>query len=145
MPLTLEPAFTLTVDLAEPRVIGRTHAGLRRVIPIAGGTITGPKLTGVVLPGGADWNVVRPDGAVHVWARYEIQTPDGTIISVLNEGLGTVTDPATMLLPTRPTFEVPETGPAWLGTGFFLGELRPVSPVQVQIAVHEVKAFAGTP
>ena len=70
MTLSLSYAFTITADLAEPRVVGLTPAGHRRVIAITGGQVDGPALTGEVLPGGADWSVVRPDGAVHVWARY---------------------------------------------------------------------------
>ena len=146
MSLSLEPAFTLTVALGEPRAVGRTHAGLRRVIPITGGTVEGPLLTGSVLPGGADWNVVRPDGAVHVWARYEISTADGYVMSVLNEGLGTATGrtaaglPLGWSCPTRPQFEVPEGGPTWLATGFFVGELLPPSGADVAtIEVHRVR------
>jgi len=139
MSLTLEPAFTLTVDLAEAREVGRTHAGFRRVIPIVGGTVAGPSLTGEVLPGGADWNVVRSDGAVHVWARYEIRTSDGFVVSVVNEGLGTFRPDGPPAMATRPVFEVPEGGPAWLATGFFLGELRPLSPERVQIEVSQVR------
>lgn len=141
MPLTIEPAFTLTVDIGEARVLGRTHAGLRRVIPISGGTVIGPKLTGEILPGGADWNVVRPDGAVHVWARYEIQTNEGAIISVVNEGIAAFNEQSARsgaVMLTRPLFEVPENGPTWLATSFFIGELRPVSAAQVRIDVRQV-------
>ncbi|SNY61335.1 DUF3237 family protein [Paractinoplanes atraurantiacus] len=135
MTLALQPAFTLTVDLAEPREVGRTLAGHRRVIPILGGTVTGPALTGEVLPGGADWNLVRPDGAIHVWARYELRTTEGFVVSVTNEGLGEPGKP----IPTRPVFEVPTAGPAWLSVGFFLGELRLGDhPGQVRIAVSQV-------
>ncbi|MFC5747944.1 DUF3237 family protein [Actinomadura rugatobispora] len=143
MALTLEPAFTLTVEVGEPREVGRTHAGYRRVIPILGGSVDGPALTGTVLPGGADWNVVRPDGAVHVWARYEIRSADGAVISVINEGLGYFDTPAGgVSMPTRPVFEVPEGGPTWLATGFFLGELRVGSEAgQVSIEVSRVLAI----
>ena len=141
MALTLEPAFTLTVDCAEPREVGKTHAGLRRVVPILGGTVSGPALTGEVLPCGADWNVVRPDGAVHVWARYEIRSAEGAVISVINEGLGFFDATTTVFsMPTRPVFEVPEGGPTWLATGFFLGELRlDGDPGQVIIEVSRVR------
>ncbi|MEV6347630.1 DUF3237 domain-containing protein [Actinoplanes sp. NPDC051851] len=143
MSLSLEPAFTLTVDLAEAREVGKTHAGFRRVIPITGGTVSGPLLTGEVLPGGADWNVVRPDGAIHVWARYEIRTSDGAVVSIVNEGLGFFSQEeraSSPSMPTRPVFEVPEGGPMWLATGFFLGELRPLSPARVEIEVSRVRA-----
>lgn len=97
---SLDYAFTLHVDLAPPQDLGITHAGKRRFIPITGGTFSGPKLSGTVLPGGGDWNVIRPDGVVHVFAKYTIRLtdtqrgPDGdnkekeTLISVTNEGYG---------------------------------------------------------
>ncbi|MEU8817499.1 DUF3237 domain-containing protein [Actinoplanes sp. NPDC048796] len=135
MTLTLKPAFTLTVDLAEPRDVGQVPTGHRRVIPILGGTVTGPTLTGEILPGGADWNLVRPDGAIHVWARYELRTAEGAVVSVINEGLGRPGEP----IPTRPVFEVPSPGPTWLAASFFLGELRLSDrPGRVHIAVSQV-------
>lgn len=145
MTLTLRHSFTLTVECDAPLEFGTTHVGRRRVIPITGGTVTGPDLTGVVLPGGADWNVRRPDGAIHIWARYQLRTADGHLISVINEGLGAVVtdadgNPTGWSCPTRPTFEVAEGGPTWLDTASFLGELIPPSTADgpVTIEVHRV-------
>lgn len=93
-PPRLEYAFTLHVDLAPPQDFGTTHAGKRRFIPITGGTFSGPRLNGTVLPGGGDWNAMRPDGVIHVFAKYTIRVdpPDNsgkeTLISVTNEGYG---------------------------------------------------------
>ncbi|MDT0300858.1 DUF3237 family protein [Streptomonospora wellingtoniae] len=141
MALALEHAFTVTVELGEVREVGLTPAGYRRVIPIVGGSVRGPALAGEVLPGGADWNLVRPDGGVHVWARYEIRTAEGAVISVVNEGLGN-SGAGARSCATRPVFEAPEGGPVWLNTAFFVGELRlptaPGGPVGVE--VHRVLA-----
>lgn len=92
-PPSLEYAFTLDVDLSPPQEFGITNAGQRRFVPITGGTFSGPKLSGTILPGGGDWNVFRPDGVVHVYAKYTIQVTDEstqqkTLISVTNEGYG---------------------------------------------------------
>lgn len=101
-PPGLEYAFTLHIDLGPPQDFGITHAGKRRFIPITGGTVVGPTLNGTVLPGGGDWNVIRPDGVVHVSAKYTLRvTTNGnpkkegegegegeTLISVTNEGFG---------------------------------------------------------
>jgi Protein of unknown function (DUF3237) len=100
-----------------------------------------------VLPGGADWNVIRPDGAVHVWARYEIRTADGVVVPVVNEGLGDIAamgGPAGAAMPTRPVFEVPEGGPMWLATGFFLGELR-VGDVAGRVRIEVSRVLAARP
>lgn len=144
MTLALEHVFTITAELAEPREVGRTPAGCRRVIGITGGTVDGPALRGEVLPGGADWNVVRPDGAVHVWARYELRSTAGAVVSVVNEGLAAPPDeggtPATWWCPTGPVFEVGDPDLAWLNTGFFLGELCVGGEHRVTIGVHRVLA-----
>ena len=56
---------------------GRTPYGERRIIDILGGTVSGPKLKGRILPGGADWQIIRADGAADIQARYTIETETG--------------------------------------------------------------------
>ena len=58
-----------------------------RVIPIVGGTFEGPRFSGVILPGGADWQSVRvTDGVARLDARYTLRHDDGTLVTVLNRG-----------------------------------------------------------
>src|SRR5579862_9439473 len=47
---------------------GATNEGHRRVIPITGGTVRGPRINGTLLNGGADWNLTRNDGGGSVEA-----------------------------------------------------------------------------
>jgi Protein of unknown function (DUF3237) len=150
---TLQFAFRLDVELRPAVEVGPTYAGMRRVIPITGGRFEGPRLQGRILPGGADWNVVRPDGITHLWARYELETDDGVVISVINDGLGRVS-PETMArifsgnaaeMPdwytrTSPRFEVASPKYRWLNESIFVGDLHPPkeSPWKVSIDVYEV-------
>ena len=67
--------------------VGESKRGTRRVIPITGGTFSGPKITGEVLPGGEDWQLVRPDGDTELNARYLLKTNDGILIRVENKAL----------------------------------------------------------
>lgn len=83
-PPRLEFLATVAVDVAEPVEVGRTHRGLRRVIPIAGGTVTGPRLKGRILPGGADFQLIQTDTASDLDARYVIETDDGDRLYVMN-------------------------------------------------------------
>ena len=78
-----------TVELARPLWdLGRTTGlGRRRIVPITGGRFEGPELRGRVMPGGADRQLVRRDGAVNLDATYELQTDDGVVISVRNRVL----------------------------------------------------------
>ncbi|MFJ4046255.1 DUF3237 domain-containing protein [Microbacterium sp. NPDC089987] len=87
---TLTPAFDVTVDLGAPEVHGTTSAGLRRVVPILGGRITGA-VEADLLPGGADWQVVRPDGTIEVDARYTARTAEGELLLLHASGLRTGT------------------------------------------------------
>lgn len=152
MTVGLRPAFVLHVEIAPARMLGATWAGVRRVIPITGGRFEGERLRGRVLPGGADWNAVRPDGVMHAWARYELETEDGALISVINDGLMRVTPEQVALLEsgraaeirswyarTSPRFETAAPQYRWLNESVFVGDLRPPTSLsQVVIDVHEV-------
>jgi hypothetical protein len=85
-PLVTEFAFTATVQVGEPLTVDRTPDGVRRYIPIVGGTVSGPLLNGIVLAVGGDSQMIRSDGLVIVEARYMISTDDGILISVTNRG-----------------------------------------------------------
>lgn len=80
-------AFEIEVEVGDPLDFGQTQAGYRRVIPIAGGLVSGPKLRGRVVPGGADWQILRPDGTGDLDARYTIQSEGGELIYVVNRGI----------------------------------------------------------
>lgn len=150
--IELRKAFRLDVCLAPPLEVKETPLGYRRVIPITGGTFKGERLEGTILPGGADWNVVRPDGIVHLWARYTLQTNDGVLISILNEGFqrgpadtmakilaGEAIDPSDWYSRTTPRFEVADEKYRWLNETVFIGDLLPPTRADaVSIEVYEV-------
>ncbi len=79
--------FTLTLQVAGMQPIGATPAGDRRVGLVAGGRFTGPRLSGTVLAGGADWILLRPDGATTLDVRLVLQTDDGATIGMTYRGL----------------------------------------------------------
>ena len=80
IPLRSELLFTLTGRVLPAQEIGTSSLGQRRIIPIEGGEFEGPKLRGTVLPGGADWMLVRPDGVAQINVRMTLQTDDGDLI-----------------------------------------------------------------
>ena len=81
----LEFVFELKVAVADPIRVGRTDSEDLNVTPILGGTIEGPRLTGRVLPVGADWWVTRA-ATTQLDARYLIEADDGAAIDVVNRG-----------------------------------------------------------
>jgi len=131
-PLSL--ALRLRVLIGAPQELGMVDGVRKRVIPITGGSVTGPRLTGKVLPGGADWQSIRADGTADILARYSLEASDGAIISVINPGYrhgpapvlariaaGDIVDPALYYFRTTPRFEVTADSPhAWLGRTVFL-------------------------
>src|SRR5688572_28675798 len=84
--LSEKPIFTIHSPLGDIQKLGMTPYGERRIINILGGTVDGPRLKGKVLPGGADWQIVRADGVVHLTARYTLESDAGAKILVNAEG-----------------------------------------------------------
>lgn len=146
-----EKLFTLNVELAPMLDIGMGPNGYRRVIPITGGRFEG-RISGDILPGGADWNLVRPDGTVHLWARYTLRTDEGALIMITNEGFqpgdpemmdlilsGKPFDTAQWYARTRPVFETAAPDITWINSRVFVGDLlAPSGPGAVAIDIHEV-------
>jgi hypothetical protein len=142
--VSVEPRLVLlyrsTFDVATPIVIGGTPIGLKQIIPITGGRFEGPKLSGEVLPFGADWQLVRQDGVVELEARYVLKTGDGALISVRNLGIvhaapellagmarGQFPPPDRYYFRTSPIFETSHAGYQWLQQRICVatGEARP--------------------
>ncbi len=87
----LRSAVRLHVLVDDALEVGAITMGVRRVIPIAGGTWTavgpdGAELSGEVVPGGADWNTEIEEGLAHVEARYSLRCPDGSLVEISNRG-----------------------------------------------------------
>jgi hypothetical protein len=85
--LTLQFIFAAHVTVNPPLDLGDVGKGRRRVVPITGGDFAGPQLRGTVLPGGADWQILRSDGVAELEARYTLRTDDGALILVRNHAL----------------------------------------------------------
>jgi hypothetical protein len=83
----LELIFAAQVSVGAPLDLGDVGKGSRRVVPITGGEFSGPDIRGTVVPGGADWQILRSDGVSELEARYTLQTDDGALIVVRNLAL----------------------------------------------------------
>lgn len=81
----LQPLLELEVEVGEVLSVGATPAGERRLIPITGGRFSG-RLSGRILPGGADWQLIRHDGVADIAARYVLETDKSARIEVRSEG-----------------------------------------------------------
>ena len=83
----LQFIFAAHVTVDPPLDLGDVGKGGRRVVAITGGDFAGSKLSGTVVPGGADWQILRSDGVAELEARYTLRTDDGALILVRNHAL----------------------------------------------------------
>lgn len=132
--------MTLVVKLKPKVVVGPSDVGIRQYIPIVGGYFKGEGIHGEVLPGGADWQLLRPDHAVDVDALYSIRTDDQQTIIVHNQGIATQLDNGSFYMRTRPQFQAPQGKYAWLNQREFVGTITPVANADaVVIRVYQVE------
>jgi NAD(P)-dependent dehydrogenase (short-subunit alcohol dehydrogenase family) len=84
----LTPVYRLEAELGPPLDLGDTAHGHRRIVPLTGGTFTGSRISGRLVPGGsANWQTVLPDGTALGDIRYTLQTDDGALLDVRSRGL----------------------------------------------------------
>lgn len=76
--------MTVQVAVGKPVDLGMVDGRQARMMPIVGGTVTGD-YQGVVLPGGADWQDIGPDGTIEIRARYVLQLDEG-LVEVRSDG-----------------------------------------------------------
>ncbi len=80
--------YRLEATLGQPLDLGDVSQGHRRIVPLTGGTFTGPELTGKLLPGAsADWQIVLPDGTALGDIRYTLETDRGDLLYVQSRGV----------------------------------------------------------
>ena len=143
-------AFDIRAEIAPPLDGGPGRGGHRRVIPITGGSVEGPRLTGRVVPGGADYELQRADGCSVVEAHYAIEATDGTPIYIRNKGLfvaapeviarvdaGEAVAPEDYYFRTAPVFDAPDGPHGWLSDRLFVADAR-FTPSVVTLRVFEV-------
>ncbi len=82
----LEFLMRIAAEVGELQTMGGGPLGERRVVAITGGTFEGPALKGEIVPGGADWQIVRADGVLDIDARYALRTEAGALIRVVSQG-----------------------------------------------------------
>jgi len=138
----LEFIFAAQVGVDAPLDLGDVGKGGRRIVPIAGGEFSGPNIRGEVLPGGADWQVIRTDGTAELEARYTLRTDDGALIYVRNLAYrhgppdvvaalaaGRPVDPANYYFRGATFFETSDARYAWMTKSIVVctGEREPAA------------------
>lgn len=144
---TLDFVCTLDVELSKPVNIGRGRTGVRRVIPIRGGRVDGPKISGRILDFGADWQTVLDGGLAELDARYAFETDDGALIEMKDFGFrhgpaevleqlaaGVAMPPESYYMRTAIRLETAHPDYAWINRTMFVGTgARREASVQIDI------------
>ena len=125
-----EHLFDIVIDLNPRLNIGAGPFGQRILFGAAGGSFDGPRLRGQVLPGGGDWALFRPDGAMALDVRLTLRTHDDALVHMTYGGRWITpsglradmadparryrVDPARYYFRTTPLFETGAGSYAWL-------------------------------
>jgi hypothetical protein len=120
----VEFVFEERVTVGEPIVLGDTALGHRQFIPITGGKIAGPKLTGEVMPGGWDFQLWHANGCGSLSADYFLRADDGTIIHILNESFDCNPKKDGERSFFRPRLEAPKGKYEWMTSSTFVATLE---------------------
>ena len=137
-------ALEALVEVGPPMEIGAGPHGVRRIVPILGGTFEGSGTKGRVLGGGADWQIIQADGFSELDSRYTLETDAGELIYVQNRGIrhaapdvmrkllaGEAVQPSQVYFVTTPAFETAAPALQWLTRSVFIGtgERQPLAVV----------------
>jgi len=137
MPPQLEHVTELVVDLSRPHEMGKGPAGTRRIIPIIGGTATGARINGTILPVGADWQTVTANGVAQLDARYAIETEDGAVIEVISQGIRHVPEGGETYMRTFIRLETGAPAYDWVNRALFVASGGKVGST-VRLSVYRV-------
>jgi hypothetical protein len=130
----LTRVYRLEATLGQPLDLGGRPQGHRRIVPLTGGTFTGPELRGKLLAGAsADWQTVLPDGTALGDIRYTLQTDAGDLLYVQSRGVrhgsaevlarlarGEDVDASEYMFRTSTEIETAAAGLDWLNKGVFV-------------------------
>jgi muconolactone delta-isomerase len=133
--------YRLEATLGDPLDLGDTGRGRRRIVPLTGGSFSGPALRGALLPGAsADWQTVLADETALADVRCTLQTDHGALMYVQSRGVrhgsaavltrlarGEEVDASEYTFRTATQIETAFPELAWLNKGVFIsvGGRRP--------------------
>ena len=130
----LTKVYRLEATLGQPMDVGTIAQGRRRIVPLTGGTFTGPELNGKLLPGAsADWQIIMADETALGDIRYTLQTDRGDLLYVQSRavrhgsaevlarlGRGENVDASEYTFRTATQIETAAADLDWLNRGVFV-------------------------
>jgi Protein of unknown function (DUF3237) len=130
----LTKILRLEASLGEALDVGNVAQGRRRIVPLTGGSFSGPKLNGTLVPeASADWQIVLPDGTALGDIRYTLRTDQGDLLIVRSQGVrqgradvlarlgrGEEVDASEYVFRTSTQFETASPDLDWMNKGVFI-------------------------
>jgi hypothetical protein len=136
---TAHLVMEITCDLAPTLSLGTSPIGERRMVPIVGGSFSGPDIHGVVLAGGADRQLVRQDGFKQLSATYELKTDDGAVISVSNHVLAPAQRAPGQAVFSNIDLVAPQGKYGWINDNVYVGTLDSLKPGRDAVLIRIYK------
>ena len=134
MSIKTKPLFVMRLNVLPLQIIGGSAGAFRRIGVVPGGTFVGDRLSGEVLDGGSDWQLVRGDGSTLLNVRLVLKTNDGGLIGMTYQGLrhgpadvisrleaGETVDPESYYFRINPVFETAAPAYAWINKVVAIG------------------------
>jgi len=136
-PVKTELVMNIIALCSDPEKLGPSDLapdGKREEIwPVTGGVFYGPEIRGIVVPGGGDFPVLRPDGVEVVDALYRLRTDDGVTIIIHNRGISYSESKYRL----APQFTVTAGKYDWLNKAMFIATLIYPVPVAYKIPMKK--------
>ncbi len=148
--LVTEHLFDMAIEIRAPLEVGNIPKGNRQILLGDGGEFKGQRMSGEVMPYGADWFLIRSDGVGELDVRVTLKTDGGELIYMQSGGFlsysremaksvfsGTA-DPSDYYFRERTIFETAADKFNWLnsivavGTGWY-------QPGMVGMSIYEIK------
>lgn len=132
--------WTAVADVGDRVDLGASRLGHRFAVPILGGRFYGGRgfdeLSGGILPGGSDRQLLRPDGIKELDAVYEMRVKDGTIISVRNRVIVDETCRPERYAMSILSAAVEDGHFGWLNRRILIGTLQSARPQRQAVIVR---------
>jgi hypothetical protein len=137
------PVFEANMKLDQIYDVGKTPYGLRTVFVVQGGTVSGEKINGSVMPGGLDFQLSFSNGGMEIEEIFVLRTGDGKFIYLRSAGAAADRSDVRM----APDFEAPNgSGYSWLNTGKYAGRrVVDLAAKTMKISVFDVSGVTLSP
>ena len=131
--------FEIEIPLERAVDVGRTPYGMRHVAVGLEGAVRGARLSGAVVPGGLDFELLLENGGIEIEQALVLRAADGSYIYARNAGAG----PSAADVRVVMDFEAPSDGEhSWLNAGKFVArrELNAAAKA-LRLRVYDVSSL----